>query len=270
MRLGILSDIHVDINRDAGKPVMEGLKKAVLDKRLDRMVIAGDMASDYVLTLASLQELEAATGVPCIFVPGNHDIWNENHPGITAWDAYEQLKGFAGNLANGPCRLTGDWVAVGDIGWYDYSFGSPEYSVAEFDRMKIDDRLWQDNVKAVLGRSTSDMHAYFLDKLERQLADHRLDNIILVIHALTIREFTVQDPGRPCSYLNAFLGSAQYGELALTYGVRYVVCGHVHYRKTARIRQTEFICNCLNYSDQWIKSDPADEIADVLKVIEIA
>ena len=48
-----------------------------------------------------------------------------------------------------------------------------------------------------------------------------------------------------------------------------VVCGHVHYRKQTRVNNTEFICNCLNYSDQWIKTDPAEEIAEVLKVITI-
>jgi UDP-2,3-diacylglucosamine pyrophosphatase LpxH len=51
--------------------------------------------------------------------------------------------------------------------------------------------------------------------------------------------------------------------------VAYVICGHVHYRKQTRIKNTEFICNCLNYSDQWITQDPAREIADILKIIEI-
>ena len=69
--------------------------------------------------------------------------------------------------------------------------------------------------------------------------------------------------------MNAFLGSAQYGELALEHDVRYAICGHIHYRKQTRINNTEFICNCLNYSDQWIKDDPAEEIAHVMKVIEI-
>ena len=36
-----------------------------------------------------------------------------------------------------------------------------------------------------------------------------------------------------------------------------------------RIHNTEFICNCLNYSDQWIKLSPEREIDSVLKVIEI-
>jgi len=90
-----------------------------------------------------------------------------------------------------------------------------------------------------------------------------------VIHALPLQYFTVQEPDRRWSYLNAFLGSAQYGELALKYNARYVICGHVHYRKQTRVNDTEFICNCLNYSDQWIRTDPAEEIDEVLKIIDI-
>ncbi len=269
MRLGVLSDIHVDINQEAGKPVMEGLKAAITSKGLDKMIIAGDMASDYQLTLACLHEIEDDTGVECLFVPGNHDIWNESHPDITAWDAYERLKAHHGNLVNGPRSLIGDWVVVGDLGWYDYSFGSPDFSIEEFDCMKIDDRLWQDKIKAIWGRSTREMHTYFYDKLKQQLKAHAGKKIIFVIHVLPIIEFTVQEPDRMWSYLNAFLGSAQYGELALEHDVRYAICGHIHYRKQTRINTTEFICNCLNYSDQWIKDDPAEEIAHVMKVIEI-
>jgi len=269
MRIGILSDIHVDINLEAGKPVMEGLKAAIKNKAIDKMIIAGDLASDYQLTLASLEEIETSTGVECLFVPGNHDIWNENHPDITAWDAYEWLKAHKGNLVNGPRNLVGDWVAVGDLGWYDYSFGSPEFTLEEFDRMQIDDRLWQDKIKSIWGKPTRDMHRYFYEKLQQQLKAHQGKKIILVIHVIPIQEFTVQPPDRMWSYLNAFLGSAQYGELALEYNVPYVICGHVHYRMQERINNTGFICNCLNYSDQWIKPTPEQEIDDVLKVIEI-
>ena len=44
MRIGILSDLHVDINQEAGKPVMEGLKAAIKNRAIDKMIIAGDLA----------------------------------------------------------------------------------------------------------------------------------------------------------------------------------------------------------------------------------
>ena len=269
MKLGLLSDIHVDINRDAGRPVIAPLKAAITAFSLDKMIIAGDLSSDFELTLATLQEIEDDTGTEVLFVPGNHDVWNENHPDLTAWETYQRLQRFAGNLANGPRHLGDDWVAIGDLGWYDYSFGSPEFSNAEFDRMEIDGRLWEDKIKAVWGRPTREMHRYFYEKLEKQLQAHRGRRIILVHHVVPLRRFTVQPPDRQWSYLNAFLGSTAYGALALKYGVRYVICGHVHYRKQSRINDTEFICNCLNYSNQWLNDDPATEIEQIMQVIEI-
>lgn len=269
MKIGILSDIHVDINLTGGSPVVDGLKSAIVKNHLDKMIIAGDIASDYELTLSTLADIESATGTACLFVPGNHDIWNEKHPSMTAWETYAKLKSFHGNLANGPQLLSENWVTIGDIGWYDYAFGSSEYSTKAFDRMKIDNRLWQDKVMAIWEKPTQEIHHYFLNKLETQLKENRRRNVILVIHVLPLRFFTVRPPDHTWRYLNAFLGSPDYGELALKYDVRYVICGHVHYRKQTRINQTEFICNCLNYHNQWIKKDPAEEIAETMKIIEI-
>lgn len=269
MKLGIISDIHVDINARAGKPVVEGLVSAIVDHQVDGMIIAGDVANDYKLTLSTLHDIETATGCRCLFVPGNHDIWNEHHPRMDAWQIYAALRQFEGNLAKGPVKLGDNWIVIGDLGWYDYSFGSSEFSIQEFDRMKIDDRLWEDKVKALWGQPTLEVHDFFYAKLEKQLEAHQGKNIIFVTHVLPHRFFTVQQPNRQWRYLNAFLGSRQYGDLALKYDVRYAVCGHVHYRKQMDLEQTRFICNCLNYSDQWLTENPAQEIADIFRVIEL-
>lgn len=269
MKIGILSDLHVDINHEAGNPVVQGLKAVMRAKNIDKMIIAGDMASDYELTLTSLMDIEAATGIECLFVPGNHDIWNRKHPSMTSWETYERLKRFHRNLANGPYYLNDDWVVIGDMGWYDYAFGSSDFTIEQFDYMKIDDRLWQDKVMAIWDRPTRAMHDYFYEKLEAQLKEYHQQHIILVIHVIPIQQFTVQNPDRIWSYLNAFLGSPQYGTLALKYNVRYIICGHVHYRRKVRISNSEFICNCLNYSHQWINNDAADEIAQALRCIDI-
>ena len=271
MKVGILSDIHVDIDHQQPDGVIEGLVKVIQDRSVDLMIIAGDVANDYELTLRVLNTVEEVSAVPCLFVPGNHDIWNEKHPDLNAWDTYEALKQFPGNLCNGPRELGNNWVAIGDLGWYDYSFGSTQYTTAEFDRMKIDGRLWQDKIKADWGRSTLEMHRYFYDKLEQQLKAHRDKNIILVTHVLPLVDFTVQPPDKQWNYLNAFLGSKQYGQLALDYSVAYSICGHVHYRKEQTHGKTVFICNCLNYASQWLDNDdPVLEVGRAFKAIKLA
>jgi hypothetical protein len=88
---------------------------------------------------------------------------------------------------------------------------------------------------------------------------------------LPIMDFTVQPPDSLWQYLNAFLGSKQYGELALNYSVKYSISGHVHYRKQITVENTTFICNCLNYAGQWINNnDPVLEVARAFKTIEIS
>lgn len=270
MNIGILSDLHVDLEGSDPAQLLQGLVAAIEENQVDNMIIAGDVANDFEVTLDFLHQLEETAGIRCLFVPGNHDIWNEKHPDKTAWDTYHGLEQFTGNLARGPAHLTDQWVVIGDLGWYDYSFGSPHYSIAEYDRMQINGRLWQDKIKAVWGKSSVEMHRYFYRRLETQLADHRHKRIILVTHVLPVIDFTVQPPDAMWSYLNAFLGSRQYGELALKYGVKYSICGHVHYRRQVKYENTTFICNCLNYASQWIDNeDPVLEVKKAFKTIGI-
>ena len=270
MKLGILSDIHVDLEGSDPQKLLQGFVAAIEENQVDTMIIAGDVANDFEVTLDFLHQLEETAKIRCLFVPGNHDIWNEKHPAKTAWDTYRGLEAFAGNLARGPVNLTDQWVVIGDLGWYDYSFGSPDYTTDEYDRMQINDRLWQDKIKAVWGKSTIQMHQYFYNKLEKQLADHPHKQIILVTHVLPIIDFTVQPPDAMWNYLNAFLGSRQYGELALKYAVRYSISGHVHYRRQVKYENTTFICNCLNYASQWLDNDdPVVEVQKAFKTIEI-
>ncbi len=270
MKLGILSDIHVDLEDSDPPKILQGLAEAIEENKVAIMIIAGDVANDYEVTLRFLHQIEETTGVSCLFVPGNHDIWNEKHTAKTAWETYHGLEKFAGNLAGGPVQLTDQWVVIGDLGWYDYSFGSPDYTIAEFDRMEIKGRLWQDKIKAVWGKSTIEMHQYFYRKLEKQLDTYKHKSIILVTHVLPIIDFTVQPPHKMWHYLNAFLGSRQYGELALKYSVAYSISGHVHYRRQRKYESTTFICNCLNYASQWIDNDdPVVEVQRAFKTIDI-
>jgi hypothetical protein len=87
---------------------------------------------------------------------------------------------------------------------------------------------------------------------------------------LPLLDFTVQPPDKQWNYLNAFLGSKQYGQLALDYSVAYSICGHVHYRKEQIYGDTVFICNCLNYASQWLgNDDPVLEVARAFKTITL-
>jgi len=271
MKIGILSDIHIDINFSDTDRVTPSIIQYIRTHSLDLMIIAGDVASNYELTLGSLKDIEEKGGIPCLFVPGNHDIWVEHHKDKTSWDIYGLLKTYSHNLANVAYEINNDWVVIGDLGWYDFSFGDKKYSFKDFSLMTYEERVWQDSIKAVWDRSTLDMHKYFIDKLERQLIKYQNKKIIVVTHVLPVLDFTVQPPSPMWEYMNAFLGSSEYGELILKYpNVKYTVSGHVHYRKQKTIQGTEFICNCLGYRSEWHENDDADtEVKRSMITIEI-
>jgi hypothetical protein len=289
MRIGVISDLHVDLNEatPGDDRVLKGLLRVLERREIELLVVAGDVANDYRRTLACLRAVEAGTGVRCLFVPGNHDLWNPNGAAVrdpdgvppegaplprewNAWDSYEALKAFSGNLARGPVELPRGWVVIGDTGWYDYRFGDPEYTTEEFNRMRFERRLWWDKVNARWDRPTLAVHEYFLAKLGKQLDANPGRKTLLVTHAVGIPEFTVRPPDRMWSYLNAFLGSPRYGELALDHSVAYAVCGHVHYRRQLRRGDTRFFCCCLGYASEWENpQDPEAELMAALTVIEI-
>jgi len=271
MNIGVLSDIHVDINFTDRDTVTPAICDAVKERSLDMMIVAGDVASDYTLALKSLEQIERVTGVPCLYVPGNHDIWVEHHPEKTSLEIYEELKSYSHNLAAAPFEIGDDWIVLGDLGWYDFSFGDEKYSRDDYQRMKYEERVWQDSIMALWDRSTLEMHDYFLNKLETQLKRYQDRNVIIVTHVLPIKEFTVQPAPPMWEYLNAFLGSAAYGELILKFpNVKYSISGHVHYRKRKQIGNTEFICNCLGYRSEWFENDDAAvEVERAMMVIEI-
>lgn len=295
MRFGILSDLHIDLNDPsavvAQNRVLRGLLRAVESQRPDVLVLAGDISNDYRTTLEALEYLRRQAGVPCLFVPGNHDLWNEEpdpeaegaalsgtraapSAGLEAWGpwkSYEALQAFPENLSRGPLELPGGWLAVGDTGWYDYSFGDPSFSLADFDRMQLEGRLWQDKVRAPWGRSTLDMHRWFLQRLERRLEARRGGRpLLLVTHVVPHESFTVRPADRMWSYLNAFLGSPEYGRLAVASGATLAVCGHVHYRRRHTEGSTLFVCNCLGYASEWgANQDPALEAERALLTLEL-
>jgi putative phosphoesterase len=280
VKLGILSDIHVDINlireQDFIIPSMADFART---HHLDAWLIAGDISSDYRLTLEALRKLESLSSRPCFFVPGNHDIWTEKHKDMNSWEIYHELQSHERNVSREPVKLKEGWYLTGDLGWYDYSFGDPAYTAEDFDRMIYRDgckeeRVWQDSVMAVWNRPTRDTHEYFLSSLEKKLSSRSSGNLIVMTHVLPIEDFTVgmdHPQHEMWKYLNAFLGGKSYGELLFRHpSVRYSICGHIHYRKEALHRGIRFYCACLGYSSEWASpDDPASEIENAAVILDI-
>lgn len=268
MKIGVISDLHVDLNELAGEPsIEEALIEVAGERRLDGLIVAGDISNDANRSLAVLHELKRRCGIPVWFVPGNHDYWSKINGNRDTWSIYRQFQTFEGCLSERPAVLDNGWVILGNSGWYDYTMGEPGYTFDDFERMHAMDRTWQDSLYVTWGMSNRDIHKYFYDSLERELAEHRGKSIVMVTHMLGHPYFKVPMPHPQWSYFNAFLGSTEYAELYRRYGVRYGIMGHVHYRKDYEEQGTKLICSCLGYRKEWRQSSAVAEIRDCLQTI---
>lgn len=270
MKIGIMSDLHVDLNNNGKEEVIKCLCRIMREHKVEKMLIAGDIANNYLVTLDTLTDIENRTGATCLFVPGNHDLWNTKHQEKNAWQIYQALQAFPGNLSREPHILNDEWVVIGDAGWYDFSLGAENFSETDFENMEYNGMLWTDKVFVHWNRPTREVAQFFYDKLKAQLEMYSEKQIIFLTHVIPHAEFTVKGYKEFWGYFNAFLGSSAYGELVMNYPVQYVVFGHVHHRRKKVINGKTFICNSLGYTREWYNpTNPYEEIMQIFTTIEI-
>lgn len=121
MKTVVLSDIHVDINRE--HPVAQEFARYIKEQDARLAIIAGDVSETQQETLDTLNTIEQLSGARVLFVPGNHDLWGP--PGdpdqiAAIYDRYVQDE----HCLCGRDVVLGDTVVIGDVGWYDYSLAA--------------------------------------------------------------------------------------------------------------------------------------------------
>ncbi len=192
------------------RPVTATVPKPLIEvageRRLDGLIVAGDISNDANRSLAVLHELKRRCGIPVWFVPGNHDYWSKINGNRDTWSIYRQFQTFEGCLSERPAVLDNGWVILGNSGWYDYTMGEPGYTFDDFERMHAMDRTWQDSLYVTWGMSNRDIHKYFYDSLERELAEHRGKSIVMVTHMLGHPYFKVPMPHPQWRTLTLFSG----------------------------------------------------------------
>ncbi|MGB8454095.1 MAG: metallophosphoesterase [Anaerocolumna sp.] len=266
MKIGFISDIHIDINQ--AYPIMEVLVQKSREKKLDCLVIAGDISNHITTTLEFFERLLPLAGIPVYFVPGNHDMWDQEGMICDSHETYRRYQAHPSCLVNRSIDLGDDWVLLGDIGWYDYTLGHPGFSHEEFARRKLGERTWMDSIHVRWNQTDEQVHAEMLARMEAQLFKCRGKKCIIVTHMVTNPAFIVSEDQKDWNYFNAFLGSGDYSALFVREHVKLNVMGHVHYRKRVKISGVDYICSCLNYHTQWMSDSPEKEIESALTIIE--
>ena len=272
MLIGMISDLHVDINKDY--PVVDRLSELVRESGVEVLLIAGDISDSAELTLQTLNMLEQATGSRIYFVPGNHDMWDK--PGTTpgelrTQEIYENYKKSKYCISEKAVLLNGDWVLIGNIGWYDYSFGNG-FSKEMYQMMQYGERIWHDRLFSKWSRENEKTHRWQLETLRQAVQPYRDKHKILMTHMVSHEAFTVPADWSETvnwSYFNAFLGTKDYRRFCTEEQIDYALMGHVHYRGERKDGATTYVCSCLNYSREWKSTDFLKELALSLRVIMI-
>jgi putative phosphoesterase len=267
MRIAILSDIHEGLNRkNTGKDIIAILKKWINSHSPDLFIISGDMTAGPKKSLNLLNQLQIdCPQTKLLFVHGNHDVYHED-----SMDAYETLLQFQGNLGNGPIELNEDWVVIGDGGWYDYTFGIDEFTGEQFAMGKYNDFTWPDKTYAHWLKSDQDETNRYLEQIESWLIDKQGKNIIMISHFVPFSRFVLKKNDLSWDFFNAMMGSTRFGELALKYGVKKYIFGHIHTRFHENYNGIEVICNPLGYfPHEWNSADAEEEIFSTIIVLEI-
>ena len=265
MKLGVISDIHLDVNEQY--PVVELLAKEAERRKLEGLLLAGDISNGPKSTLRHLEQMKKRLPVPFWFVPGNHDMWDQEQEYMDSWQIYEEYKKYEECLC-GKSVQVGNSILLGNIGWYDYSFGDEAYSIEDFQKKSRNGRVWQDSILVRWNRDDRQLAKAMCEELEEIIKEHKGKRTISVTHMIALPELKVPLERVNWDYFNAFLGSRELGEMYERNGVSCAVMGHVHYRKRILKNQVDYVCACLNYHTEWQTQDPGEEIRKKKKDIE--
>lgn len=266
MRIGIVSDIHLDVNKHF--PVLQTLIRLCNQKQLDKVIIAGDFSSDYTAALHVIDSIKRNTQTEVHFVPGNHDLYISRDKDSKT--IYHELGQLPECLATHPVDL-GDWAIIGNTGWYDYSFQDEAFTLREIEKKSYQGMMWEDRRYFQWGAEDKEIHDFFLHNLQSRLEQFKGKNIISVTHVVPYRRFVEHKEGNPSwNYFSAFIGTDKIGKLYDNYGVKAAVFGHTHTRYKETHNQTLCLCRPLGYHTEWIyPMDVQREMEEAVHVLEL-
>ncbi|PHK49576.1 metallophosphoesterase [Staphylococcus edaphicus] len=269
MKIGIISDLHIDRHKSLKpKDYERELIKVMFQKQIELLLIAGDISNHYKLTHEFIESIEAQSQIKVLFIPGNHDFWSSD-TNVTSAEILNYYMDMNACLIGKPYSLNANWAIVGNTGWYDYTYASPEFSLERIARRKYYGATWQDKVKIDWPIENRKLSRIAARQATQDIEKVKHKNIILMTHIVTHPKFAVPMPHRIFDYFNAFIGTSDFNEIYQQYPIRYSIMGHVHFRNEFEERGVTYICPCLGYQREWRSDDLATEIKHAMSTLDI-
>lgn len=274
MKLGVISDLHIDSNHKASKRENDfsiSLANQLNKQNIETLLLAGDISSDYRISQDFIEQVKQQTDCNILFVPGNHDFWSRKNKEENTEEIYRYFRRQDESILEKPFLLNDEWAVVGNAGWYDYGYADHNhYTKEEFDKMKYKAGAWNDKYYVHWAAENQVIAQTMLERIESDLQQIGSRKVILMTHIVTHPEFVVPLPNKIYDYFNAFLGSRSYETLYKNYPIAYSIMGHVHFRKTYFENDTQYICACLGSKRYWAnKNDVEAEIKRTLVTFDV-
>lgn len=251
-RIGFISDLHLDVNKIADEEALKVLKTAILAKKLDVLVLAGDTYNDFRRTEALVAQLNQEQAAHVLFLAGNHDMARgsdevsieEKHPHYL----HKQWV----DVANSDIRL------IGHNGWYDYTWAS-EVSSAEawsFHQGLYFDRVIPQNETDIerTDRALLEMRALFAQAMRDE------KKIVFATHFVPINDDLRKGTDKRFELIKAVMGSKRIGDmLQAQKNLLTVVFGHQHInppvRYYANVPYANVAVGIKKRRQEWLEND---------------
>jgi putative phosphoesterase len=269
MKLLCLSDIHIDRNSQSlNRDLLPEFITFLNMNDADAVLISGDISTGYQNSIRILNELSVQVHKKIYFIPGNHDLYAGKE---SFWKAYHSLKNHPCCISNEIIPLNSEFVLVGDVGWYDYSLGTPTSDFTIYEDKKK--RLWCDEKHVNSPSSDQETTTYFLSQWRDQLDKLHDYQIIFCNHFVPWRNFTIHKEGdEKWNFFTGFLGSSRIGDFIEQYDqIKYTTFGHTHNRFgiVSDFINPTVICSPLGEFKDWQTNDFLAELKDSAVLLEI-
>jgi len=253
MRVAVASDIHVDGYEFWGT-YAELLSEEIYDHGAELFVLCGDVTNDIVLFkhfMSYFCMLLEKQGIELLFVPGNHDVWvtNSKFPLPSSKEKYYQVLPNIFNKINNAHYLPtkpyviDDYAFVGNMGWYDYSYSSDNYSRAVLLCKKYLQYTWLD-YKYVHwdGKKDEEILEELMLIFDEQLESVKDKNVIACTHMVPLKKFCKSKMGEGFDFFTAYMGSEKIFDVIKKYpNIKRALYGHTHYVGNEAHENIQFI-----------------------------
>ena len=237
MLIAFASDIHDEFS---------GQKEVTLDRKVDVLILAGDISKAERLPAYAAQYLDLASHV--VAVLGNHEIWGEELHG-----AARKAKALAPDhvhILEKDCVEIMGRKFIGATAWTDYREGPASQPINmlnaldamnDYKKIKKKDGLnYRRLVPADLLRENGEAKNFIFNEITTQ-------SIVVTHHAPTSLSIS---EGFENSHLNACYVNTWGNDIAYSDGPALWIHGHCHQPADYMVGDTRVVCNPVGYPGQ--------------------